>query len=210
MPHKKGTPAPNKIDLVGRRFGQLTVIRQGDMKTFPSGSVARQWYCMCDCGKELQVLGNNLRRGNSKSCGCADLQRKRQKAQLCHNWSGGRWINKDGYVMVYITDADKKYIRSSSRTYELEHVLVMSRHMNRMLTKEETVHHINGKRDDNRIENLELWSSSHPPGQRVVDKIKWAYEILSLYGTHTTSLPSNPSKIEHSENEPSGLRTMNG
>lgn len=212
MPHKKGTPATNKIDLIGKRFGRLVVVQLGEQKYFPSGSVARQWLCICDCGKQLQVLGNNLRRGNSKSCGCADIDRKRRKAQSCHNWSGGRWINKDGYVMVYITDADRKFIRSLSTTriYELEHVLIMSKQLGRILTKEETVHHINGKRDDNRIENLELWSSSHPPGQRVVDKIKWAYEILSLYETQTTSLPSRPSKIEHSENDPSALATING
>ena len=85
--------------------------------------------------------------------------------------------------MVYITETDTQFVRSSSRTYELEHVLVMSKFLNRKLTPHETVHHINGVRNDNRIENLELWSSSHPSGQRIKDKIKWAKEILSLYDT---------------------------
>lgn len=43
------------------------------------------------------------------------------------------------------------------------------------------MHHINGVRDDNRIENLELWSSAHPFGQRVTDKVEWAVEMLKLY-----------------------------
>ena len=85
----------------------------------------------------------------------------------------GRHVSPDGYVKV----PDK----SGRGRSILEHRLVMEEHLGRQLLPTENVHHKNGDRQDNRIENLELWSTSQPQGQRPEDKLKWAKEILALY-----------------------------
>lgn len=162
------------IDLSGQKFGRLTAIER--IENNKSGETL--WLCKCICGKESTVAAGRLRSGKTRSCGCLKLDNPMlQKGKDHHNWKGGRHIVPEGYVKLNMPE----HPNSSKHGYVLEHIKVMSEYLGRPMTKKETVHHINGVRDDNRLENLELWSSRHPRGQRVEDKVAWAQEILELY-----------------------------
>lgn len=95
-----------------------------------------------------------------------------------------------GYVLVKAPESPMAMING----YVPEHRLVMAEQLGRPLTKYENVHHINGVRDDNRPENLELWNTYQPAGQRVPDKVAWAIEILRLYDPNALSArPGTPA-----------------
>ena len=160
----------NIKDLAGKKFGKLTVVRF-------AGSYKRchaKWLCKCECGNEKTVTGNNLTTGNTKSCGCLAKSKHRQ---LREKGIFTKSTTKHGYVIMHYPEHPNS--RKSGNLYE--HTYVMSEHLGRPLKPNENVHHINGAKDDNRIENLELWSKSQPSGQRLDDKLKHAIFLINEY-----------------------------
>ena len=73
-----------------------------------------------------------------------------------HFWKGGRVVDKGGYILI----KNNQHPFCSACGYVREHRLVMENHLKRYLTPKEVVHHINGVRDDNRVENLILFQTN--------------------------------------------------
>lgn len=106
------------------------------------------------------------------------------------NWKGGRSRHKAGYVMIRLPS----HPRARSSGYVFAHILAMEEALGRHLLPDETIHHRNGVKDDNRLENLELWVRPQPTGIRAADAIAWAKVILRRY--EGTVITSNSAQTE--------------
>jgi len=116
------------------------------------------------CGDQF-VSRSRDQRCCSRTC-ARRFERDHYRGGRGTNWKGGRFIHKSGYVWMF----QPAHPRAMSNKYVPEHVLVMEKLLGRYLEAHERIHHRNGRRDDNRAENLELWRLKHDPkGVRAAD-----------------------------------------
>ena len=153
-------------------------------------------------GRELSPLIEKFPKGtwtNTTTCtidGCKNPHRakgmcsghlwqvqksKKREVKKLRVFSSGDWgklcTDSNGYKFRARRNPNTKRTEK-----QFQHRQVMEEMLGRPLMRHENVHHLNGDRGDNSPRNLELWSRSQPSGQRALDKLNWARELMELYG----------------------------
>jgi hypothetical protein len=123
------------------------------------------------CGKTHKVIAHDVKRRKSMLCRSCSARligktygsKSHPKGEFSPNWKGGKTKDGSGYIMLTISPDNPFYSMSTDGRIR-EHRLVMAQFLGRCLISDEVVHHKNGDKTDNRIENLELLTShSHYP-----------------------------------------------
>lgn len=169
-----------------------------DVPTCGRAAVTRSWchghYLRWSRTGDVQA-DRPLGRDPDDGCSVEDCDRGRHTAGLCRPHAarlarhgdplgggpvrlrGGGGALSHGYWLVSVKP-EQRHLVPPGRRVELEHRMVMAGQLGRPLLSEETVHHRNGDRLDNRPGNLELWSTAQPKGQRIPDKLAFALELV--------------------------------
>lgn len=171
-----------KIDLTNKKFGRWTVLHEGKVDKHNH----QYWVCKCSCGTIKEVLGSNLIRNDSSSCGCYNQERRKQKFKkkqpnefyvkddcivLLDENKNECLIDKDSYSLVYTQYWKKNqsgywigWDNATNKSLKIHRVIMSAK-------EGDIIDHISGDRSDNRKSNLRFctskqntWNSKPPNG----------------------------------------------
>jgi predicted nucleic-acid-binding Zn-ribbon protein len=141
------------------------------------------------CGAKRLYLVSTLRQWINKESfngSCISCRASSRTSKERSTTGSTLKLNHAGYLELraaQVSDEDVALfdLMKNRANAVMEHRFIMAKHLGRPLTRQESVHHKNGVKTDNRLENLELWYTGQPAGQRPEDLVIWAKEILALY-----------------------------
>lgn len=144
--------------------------------------------CSKKCGYESRKIRHREER-KCERCGTAFVKTRYKPQRFCsveckHQNNAEKRTEHKGWK---VRETDGYVISSIRGRTVMQHRIVMEQNLGRELRPYENVHHLNGNRSDNRIENLELWVRRQPYGQRAADTIEWAVAYLRSHGYAVTA-----------------------
>ncbi|MDO9580388.1 MAG: HNH endonuclease [Bacteroidales bacterium] len=138
------------------------------------------WQACIDCGKERWIQIRKEQYPRCRSCSRKALGLRGIKSA---RWTGRNYKTTNGYICIKLLPGDFFYAMTHNNAI-LEHRLIMAKYLNRCLLSWEIVHHKNGIKDDNRLENLELFPAPYQ------------HNIISKMGRQIKSLERGLEKAE--------------
>lgn len=154
--HTEEAKAKMSAALVGRKGRPQSLETRAKLSLALKGNqngLGKRWSAERRTRVSIRMIGKAL---SAETRAKMSTAQKEKKGALNNNWKGGRCLAVGGYIRVLAPE----HPYADTRGYVFEHRLVMEAHLGRTLLPTEVVHHINGIPNDNRIENLQLFSSN--------------------------------------------------
>lgn len=147
--------------------------------------------CACGCGEQIQFITSKRGTRMYKNGHNSKLQ---PKAEEAFNWKGGKRINYQGYIVIYKQD----HPLANNTGYVLEHRWIVEQNIGRYLEPWEDVHHKNGNKLDNRLENLQLMThGEHMRLEMTVDMSNRKCSLCNSRETYINTLTNRPVWYRH-------------
>ncbi len=149
---------------------QLGDIKKGTEIGYQCRSSRYIWHTCEKCGKERW---ERFRKGKPDRVLCIKCAIPHKYGESSAHWRGGKYKDKNGYISQKLVPSDFFYSMTRHGGYVSEHRLIMAKSLNRCLLPWEVVHHKNGIKDDNRLENLSLLSGQGNHNTMLIKRIKF-------------------------------------